>query len=74
MIQVVVSSIEILERFQSKAMRMIMGTPFYMPNTVIQRDLQTKTVKEEFAATALKCLPQCTPKWPSSAPHGATKQ
>jgi hypothetical protein len=33
------SNIEILERFQSKALRMMVDTPWYMPNTVIGRDL-----------------------------------
>jgi hypothetical protein len=41
------SNIEILERFQSKALRMIVDAPWYLPNTVIRRDLQTPTVKEE---------------------------
>jgi hypothetical protein len=29
------SNIEILERFQSKALRMIVDTPWFVPNTVI---------------------------------------
>jgi hypothetical protein len=33
--------------FQSKALRMIVGTFWYMPNTIIRRDLQTPTVKQE---------------------------
>jgi hypothetical protein len=41
------SNIEILERFQSKALRMIVDVPWDVPNTVIRRDLQTPTVKEE---------------------------
>jgi hypothetical protein len=41
------SNIEILERFQSKALRMIVDTPWYVPNTVIRRDLQISTAKEE---------------------------
>jgi hypothetical protein len=41
------SNIEILERFQSKALRMIVATPWYVPNTLIQRDLHIPTVKEE---------------------------
>jgi hypothetical protein len=41
------SNIEILERFQSKALCMIEDTPWYVPDTVIRRDLQTPTVKEE---------------------------
>jgi hypothetical protein len=38
------SNIEILEHFQSKALHMIVNTPRYVPNTVIQRDLQILTV------------------------------
>jgi hypothetical protein len=41
------SNIEILERFQSKALRMIVDPPWHGPNTVIRRDLQIPTVKEE---------------------------
>jgi hypothetical protein len=41
------SNIEIQERFQSKALRMIVGAPWYVQNTVIRRDLQILTVKEE---------------------------
>jgi hypothetical protein len=41
------SNIEILECFQSKALSMIVDAPRYVPNTVIRRDLQTPTVKEE---------------------------
>jgi hypothetical protein len=37
-------NIEILERFQ---LRMIADAPWYVPNTVIQSDLQTPTVTEE---------------------------
>jgi hypothetical protein len=37
------SSTEILERFQSKALLMIVDAPWYVPNTVIRRDLQTDT-------------------------------
>jgi hypothetical protein len=43
------SSIEILERFQSKALRMVVDAPWYVPNTVIRRDLQTPTIKEEIS-------------------------
>jgi hypothetical protein len=38
---------EILERFQSKALRMIVDAPWYVPNTLIRRDLQIPSVKEE---------------------------
>jgi hypothetical protein len=39
------SNIEILERYQSKALRMIEDTPWYVPNMVILRDLEIPTVK-----------------------------
>jgi hypothetical protein len=41
------SNIDILECFQSKALRMIVDAPWYVPNMVIRRDLQIPTVKEE---------------------------
>jgi hypothetical protein len=41
------SNIEILERFQSKALCMIVDAPWYVPNTLIRRDLHISTVKEE---------------------------
>jgi hypothetical protein len=41
------SNTEILERFHSKALRMIVDGPWFVPNTVIRRDLQIPTVKEE---------------------------
>lgn len=41
------SNIEILERFQNKALRMIVNAPWFVPNRVIARDLQVPSVKEE---------------------------
>jgi hypothetical protein len=41
------TNVETVERFQSKALRMIVDAPWYMPNTVIPRDLQIPIVKEE---------------------------
>jgi hypothetical protein len=41
------SNVEILERFQSKALRLIVDAPWYVPNTIIRRDLHMPTVKEE---------------------------
>jgi hypothetical protein len=41
------SNIEIIERFQSKALHTMVDAPWYVPNTVIRRDLQIPTVKEE---------------------------
>jgi hypothetical protein len=39
--------VEILERFQSKALHVIEDAPCYVPNTDIRRDLQAPTLKEE---------------------------
>jgi hypothetical protein len=41
------SNIEIMEYFQSKALRIIMDAPWYVPNTIIGKDLQIPTVKHE---------------------------
>jgi hypothetical protein len=41
------SNIEILERFESKAFHMIVGAPWYVPNSLIRKDLSCPTVKEE---------------------------
>jgi hypothetical protein len=41
------SNIEILERFQSKALRMIMDAPWYVPNSLVRRDLHCPTITEE---------------------------
>jgi hypothetical protein len=58
-------------QLQSKALRMIVDAPWFVPNTIIRRDLQTPTVKEEIRRYS---SPQRTPKRPSSEPHGATRQ
>jgi hypothetical protein len=41
------SNIEILERFQLKALHMIVDAPWYVPDTVIWRDLQIPTIQKE---------------------------
>jgi hypothetical protein len=46
------SNIEIPESFQSKALRVIVDAPWYVLNTVIRRDLQIPTVKEEIRRTS----------------------
>jgi hypothetical protein len=43
------SDIEILERFQSKVLRLIVDAPWYVSNSVIRKDLQIPTVKEEIS-------------------------
>jgi hypothetical protein len=42
-------NIEILERFQSKVLRLIVNAPWYVPNSVIRNDLRVPTVKEEIS-------------------------
>jgi hypothetical protein len=44
-----ISTIEILERFQSKALCLIADTPWYVANTLIRRNLQIPSVKEEIS-------------------------
>jgi hypothetical protein len=41
------SNIKILERIQSKALRMIADAPWYVPNAILRQDLQIPSVKEE---------------------------
>jgi hypothetical protein len=41
------SNIEILKRFQSKVLRIIVDAPRYVPSSLIRRDLSCPTVKEE---------------------------
>jgi hypothetical protein len=41
------SNLEILERFQSKVLRIITDAPWYIPNTILKRDLQIPTAKQE---------------------------
>jgi hypothetical protein len=43
------SNIEILQHFQSKALSMITDAPWYVPNTVIQKDLQIPRVEHEIS-------------------------
>jgi hypothetical protein len=38
---------EILERFQSKVLRIRTDAPWYIPNIIIKSDLQIPTVKKE---------------------------
>jgi hypothetical protein len=43
------SNIEILERFQSKVLRLIVDAPWYVSNSIIRKDLHIPTVKEEIS-------------------------
>ena len=48
------SNIEILQRFQSKVLRCIVDAPWYVPNVVIQGDLNVNSVKQEIGKFAQK--------------------
>jgi hypothetical protein len=41
------SNLDILERFQSKVLRIITDAPWYIPNNIIKGDLYIPTVKRE---------------------------
>jgi hypothetical protein len=43
------SNIKILECFQSKVLRLIVVSPWYVSNSVSRKDLQIPTVKEEIS-------------------------
>ena len=52
------SYLEILERLQSKALRVITDTPRYVPNTIIKRDVQIPTVEQEARKYGANCRKQ----------------
>ena len=41
------SNIEILQRFQNKALRTMVNAPWYVPNKLLHTDLQMPTIREE---------------------------
>jgi hypothetical protein len=45
-----------LECFQPNVLSMIVDAPWYMPNTVIRRDLQTPSVKKKSVTTDLSTV------------------
>jgi hypothetical protein len=51
-LDVTASNIAILERFHSKALRIIVDAPWYVPNNHIHRDLQMASVKEEICRSS----------------------
>lgn len=48
------SNIEILQRFQSKILRIIVNAPWYVSNETLHNDLRICTVKEEIRKTIVK--------------------
>jgi hypothetical protein len=63
-----ISNTEIVERFRSEVLSMIVDAPRY----VIRRDLQTSTAKGEIRHYSSQY--RARPKRPSGEPHGATRQ
>jgi hypothetical protein len=45
------SNIEILEHFQSKVLRLIVNVPWYVPNSVIGKNLRIPSLKEEISSS-----------------------
>jgi hypothetical protein len=58
------TNIEILERFQSKALRMIVDAPWYDPNTFIRKDLHCPTVRLN---APLQLTLWCSPPHPTQS-------
>lgn len=50
------SSIEILERFQSKVLRAIVSAPWFVPNEIIRHDLNIPRVKDEIKNFSAKYI------------------
>jgi hypothetical protein len=66
---------KILDRFQPKALCMTVDAPWYVPNTVIRRGLQTPTFKEEICHYTLSTVGAAvSPKRHSSEAYGVVQQ
>ena len=48
------SNTDIIQRFQNKVLRNIVGAPWYITNTDLHRDLQMEMVTNEFGKFAKK--------------------
>lgn len=48
------SNIEIMQRFQNKVLRLLVDAPWYVPNSIIARDLKIPTIREEIKRFAVK--------------------
>lgn len=48
------SNLEIIQRFQNKALRIIVNAPWYVPNAIIERDLKVPSIKEEISKCSKK--------------------
>jgi hypothetical protein len=68
------SNIEILERFQSKALCMIADAPWYVPNVILRQDLQIPSVKEEIRRFSTQYSSRLqTSQHPRSSSYGTTR-
>jgi hypothetical protein len=68
------SNIEIFERFQSKALRMITDAPWYVPNVILRQDLQIPSVKEEIRRFGIQYSSRLhTSQQPRSSSYGTTR-
>jgi hypothetical protein len=67
------SNIEIMERFQSKALRLITDAPWYVPNAVIRNGTQIPTIKEEITRLSSKYSTGLNTHLVSSNNHLVTK-
>jgi hypothetical protein len=70
------SNMEILELFPSKVLRITADAAWYLPNTVIRRDLQTPTVKAEIRhySSQYRARLSVHPNGRVALTHGATRQ
>jgi hypothetical protein len=48
------SNIEILQRYQNKALRAIVNTPWYISNKVLHADLKVPTIRDEITKLSVK--------------------
>jgi hypothetical protein len=48
------SNIEILQRFQNEVLRIIVQAPWYVPSTVLHKDLGIPTIREEIKNSSKK--------------------
>jgi hypothetical protein len=60
------SNIDILERFQSKTLRLLVDAPWYVPNHRIRRDLQMPSVTEEICLSSHRYYTPALPPIPTT--------
>jgi len=65
------SHLDTLERFQSKALRMLTNAPWFVPNAIIRNDLSVTTIRQEVKKKTLQHLPaeaRCASQPPGNHP------